>query len=159
MSRGWHTMREQVLESVSATFLEVVEQLTFMFGEPAHKAALLDADGDYVLAQLSFTGDVVGTLSLAVPGECVPEIAANILGLEPEEMESNSMAPDSLGEMLNVICGHVIMAIAGKGADFRLGSPSVVTATPEFLAERVDDPDWLGFLLEENMVLLGLVTE
>lgn len=152
-------MRDQVQQSVGATFLEVVEQLTFMFGEPAPKASLLDADGDYVLAELSFTGDVTGTLSLAVPGECVPEIAANILGLEPEEMESSSMAPDSLGEMLNVICGHVIMAVAGNGADFRLGSPRVVAANPEFLADRVDDPDWLGFLLEENLVLLGLVTE
>lgn len=152
-------MREQILTTVSATFLEVVEQLTFMFGEPTHKSALLDVDGDYVLAQLSFTGDVAGTLSLAVPGACVPEIAANILGLEPEEVEPDSMAADSLGEMLNVICGHVIMAIAGKRADFRLGSPRVVAATPEFLAARVDDPDWLGFTLEENAVLLGLVTE
>lgn len=152
-------MREQILSTVSATFLEVVEQLTFMFGEPTHKSALLDADGDYVLAQLSFTGDVAGTLSLAVPGACVPEIAANILGLEPAEVEPDTMAADSLGEMLNVICGHVIMAIAGKRADFRLGSPRVVAATPEFLAARVDDPDWLGFMLEENTVLLGLVTE
>lgn len=152
-------MREQVIASVSSTFLAVVEQLTFMFGEPAHKAAILEADGEYVLAQLSFTGDVQGVLSLAVPSECVPEIAANILGLEPEEMEAASMAPDSLGEMLNVICGHIIMAIAGKAADFRLGSPAVGPATPDFLAARVDDPDWLGFLLEENIVLLGLVTE
>ena len=152
-------MRNQVLESVSATFLEVVEQLTFMFGEPAPKAGVLDCDGEYVLAQLTFTGDVKGTLSLAVPSDCVPEIAANILGLEPEEMEASSMAPDSLGEMLNVICGHVIMAIAGKGADFRLGAPSVEPATPEFLASCVEDENWLGFLLEENMVLLGLVTE
>lgn len=152
-------MREQVLATVSATFLEVVEQLTFMFGEPTSKSALLDANGDYVLAQISFTGDIAGTLSLAVPCACVPEIAANILGLEPEEVEADAMAPDSLGEMLNVICGHVIMAIAGKGADFRLGSPRVVAATPAFLAARVDDPDWLGFMLEENTVLLGLVTE
>lgn len=152
-------MREQVLATVSSTFLEVVEQLTFMFGEPTRKSALRDADGDYVLAQISFTGDVAGTLSLAVPGSCVPGIAANILGLEPEEMEADAMAMDSLGEMLNVICGHVIMAIAGKRADFRLGSPRVVAATPGFLAARVDDPDWLGFMIEENTVLLGLVTE
>ena len=59
-------MRDQVLESVSSTFLGVVEQLTFMFGEPAHKAALLEADGEYVLAELAFTGDVTGKLSLAV---------------------------------------------------------------------------------------------
>ncbi|MBK7189183.1 MAG: chemotaxis protein CheX [bacterium] len=152
-------MRDDVLTSVSATFLEVVEQLTFMFGEPAAKSGVLDADGDYVLAQLDFTGDVTGRLSLAVPADCVPEIAANILGLEPEEMEASTMAPDSLGEMLNVICGHVIMAIAGKGADFRLGGPEVGPATPEFLAACVDDENWLGFLLEENVVLLGLVTE
>ena len=152
-------MRDQIVESVSATFLQVVEQLTFMFGEPADKGDILDADGDYILAQMGFTGDVNGTLSIAVPADCVAEIAANILGLEPEEMEASSMAADSLGEMLNVICGHVIMAIAGTSADFRLGSPVIVPATTGFLAECVDDSDWLGFLLEENLVLLGLVTE
>ncbi len=152
-------MREQVVTSVSATFLQVVEQLTFMFGEAADKGDILDVDCDYILAQMAFTGDVNGTLSLAVPSDCVAEIAANILGLEPEEMEASSMAPDSLGEMLNVICGHVIMAIAGKSADFGLGSPVIGPATPAFLAQAVEDSDWLGFLLEENLVLLGLVTE
>jgi CheY-specific phosphatase CheX len=152
-------MRDQIVESVSATFLQVVEQLTFMFGEPADKGDILDADGDYILAQMGFTGDVNGTLSIAVPADCVAEIAANILGLEPEEMEASSLAPDSLGEMLNVICGHVIMAIAGKGADFGLGSPVIGPATPAFLAQAAEDSDWLGFLLEENLVLLGLVTE
>ncbi len=152
-------MRDQIVEAVSGTFLQVVEQLTFMFGEPADKGDIVDVDGEYILAQLSFTGDLCGTLSLAVPNDCVPEIAANILGLEPEEMEANSMAPDSLGEMLNVICGHVIMAIAGKGADFKLGSPAIGPATPAFLADAANDSDWLGFLLEENLVLLGLVTE
>jgi len=152
-------MREQVIAAVSATFLAVAEQLAFMFGEPVCKRTVLEADSDYVLARLSFTGDVAGTLSLAVPTGCVPQIAANILGLEPEEMEGDAMARDSLGEMLNVVCGHVIPAIAGKGADFRLGAPAIGPAAAGFLAARVDDPDWLGFLLEENPVLLGLVTE
>jgi hypothetical protein len=53
----------------------------------------------------------------------------------------------------------VILAIAGKGADFRLGSPEVGPASPGFLAACVGDENWLGFLLEENVVLLGLVTE
>lgn len=152
-------MREQVVESVSATFLGIVEQLTFMFGEPAAKSTVLAADDDYVVAHLDFTGDVKGWLSLAVPTGCVAEIAANILGLEVDELDPSSLAPDSLGEVLNVICGHVIMAIAGKNADFRLGGPVLSEASPTFLAEAVSSDDWLGFMLEENMVLLGLYTE
>jgi CheY-specific phosphatase CheX len=152
-------MREQLVQSVSATFLGVVEQLTFMFGEPASKTNVLAADDDYVVAHLDFTGDVNGRLSLAVPSNCVAEIAANILGLEPEELDPSSLAPDSLGEVINVICGHVIISITNKGADFRLGSPVISVATPDFLAAAVASDDWLGFLLDENMVLLGLVTE
>lgn len=152
-------MRDQLVESVSAAFLTVVEQLTFMFGESAAKAGVLDSDDEYVLASLDFTGDVKGRLSLAVPAACVPEIAANIMGLDPGDLEPVSLAPDSLGEMLNVICGHVIPAIAGRSADFRLGAPVVQPATTEFLAACVKDENWLGFLLEEHVVLLGLVTE
>lgn len=152
-------MRDQLVEAVSTTFLTVVEQLTFMFGEPADKAGVLAADDEYVLASVDFTGAVNGKLSLAVPTACVPEIAANIMGLDPGASELVSLAPDSLGEMLNVISGHVIVAIAGKSADFRLGAPFVQPATTEFLTACVNDENWLGFLLEENVVLLGLVTE
>ena len=147
------------MEAVSATFLTIVEQLTFMFGEPSDKSAVLEDDVDYIVAQMDFTGDVKGTLSLAVPADCVVEIAANILGLDPGETEVASMVSDSLGEMLNVICGHVMVAIAGKSADFRLGAPVIGPATPELLADAVHSEDWMGFLLEDNVVLLGLVRE
>jgi len=151
--------RSQLLETVSATFLQVVEQLTFMFGEPTDKSAILDDDVEHVVAGLAFTGDVNGRLSLIAPATCVREIAANILGLEPEELEPESLAPDSLGEMLNVICGHVIMAIAGRNADFRLGSPTIAPAEPDLLVAAVASAEWMGFILDDSPVLLGLVTE
>lgn len=151
--------RVELLDTVSATFLQVVEQLTFMFGEPTDKSVILDDDVEHVVASLAFTGDVNGTLSLVAPADCVREIAANILGLEPDELDPDSLAPDSLGEMLNVICGHVIMAIAGRNADFRLGSPVIAAAGPDFLVTAVASAEWLGFVLDDSPVLLGLVTE
>ena len=46
------------------------------------------------------------------------------------------MAPDSLGELLNVISGHVVMAMASKGADFQPGRPGA--------SARLTQAQWLA---------------
>ncbi len=152
-------MAEYSQETVNATFLDVVEQLTFMFGDPEDKNDLDTDMVDFTLAHVDFTGDQSGTLSVAVPTRITADIAANILGLEPEDLTDRDMLDDALGEMLNVVCGHVIMALLGPGANFKLGSPVVNGIDEAKLGEMVASPDFFGFNLDDSPVLLGLTTE
>lgn len=151
-------MLDMQYDIVSSTFLSVVEQLTFMFGEPIEKSEMKVVGMPFTLARISFVGDLEGTVSAVVPTEILVEIAANILGLEPEDVSAESMAPDAFGEMLNVICGHVIMDLAGPDANFKLGSPKIESVDAAFLGGLQDDPDFQGFLLDDHPVFLGLAT-
>lgn len=144
-------------ETINATFLDVVEQLTFMFGEPEDKTELAFDGGAFTQATMDFDGDVVGTLSVTVPAAITGEIAANILGLDAEDLTDQAMLDDALAEMLNVVCGHVIMAIVGKGANFVLRSPQVVPVDDARLVGMLADPCYVAFNLDESPVLLGLV--
>ena len=146
-------------ETVNSTFLEVVEQLTFMFGEPEDKNELDTENVEFTLAKMSFVGDLPGILSVAVPTSITAEIAANILGLEPEDLSDKAMLEDALGEMLNVVCGHVIMALVGTEANFKLNSPKVSIVDETQLVEMLADPAFVGFDLDDSPVLLGLKTE
>ena len=84
----------------------------------------------WVEARMSFTGDVEGSLAVIVPQELQPEIAANILGLDAELMQQPEVFDDALREMLNVVCGHVIRAIAGPSCSFDLVTPENVSCRP-----------------------------
>jgi len=152
-------MQTSTQEQLSRTFLEVVEQLTFMFGEPEGKDQLEVGGFDFMTAAINFQGDLNGELTIAVPDNITAEIAANILGLEPEDVQSEEMRCDALAEMLNVVCGHVIMAIAGTDANFKLGAPVTGQAERDKLDLMIDSDDYMGLILDDNPVFLGLVLE
>ena len=152
-------MLEISQDKINSTFLDVVEQLTFMFGEPEDKNELDTEAVEFTLAQMSFIGDLPGTLSVVVPTDIKAEIAANILGLEAEDLSDPAMLDDALGEMLNVVCGHVIMALVGTEANFKLNSPQVSVVDESQLVEMLANPAFVGFELDDSPVFLGLTAE
>jgi CheY-specific phosphatase CheX len=152
-------MQNNVQDQVCSTFMEVVEKLTFMFGEVVTKDDVASPGTEFTLASMSFSGDLVGILSVAVPTEVTADIAANILGLEPEDIESEEMRNDALAEMLNVVCGHVIMAMAGKGANFRLETPLTCPVDEMTYKAMMESDDFVGMMLDESPVFLGLKLE
>ena len=152
-------MQNSTQEIVTSTFLGVVEQLTFMFGELVDKEDLSLDGCEMSQAAMNFNGDLVGTLSVAVPSAIMADIAANILGLEPEDIEPDTMLPDALAEMLNVVCGHVIMAMIGTDANFKLESPHIEVLSAEAVQELLGRDDCIGFQLDDSPVLLGLRLE
>lgn len=152
-------MNDSTMHTVSQTFTGVVEQLTFMFGEDVDKGEL-DTEGvAFTSASMTFAGDIAGTVTLVVPTAILGTIAANILGVEPEDISPNTVLADSLGEMLNVICGHLIMDLQGESANFVLGPPRTVAVDGAFVARLCGDDAYLGFLLDDSPVFLGLQME
>lgn len=74
--------------------------------------------------EIDFRGPWVGSLVLAVAGDLLPTLVANMLGEDhPCSAEAQH---DALGEIGNVICGNVLPAIAGPQAIFNLQPPRLV---------------------------------
>jgi CheY-specific phosphatase CheX len=146
-------------EQVQSTFLTVVEKLTFMFGEAVSSADLPPTEGEYFEAWLTFAGTINGRLAVIVPSELTPEIAGNILGLDPADVQPGEMMVDALRELLNVISGHVVMALATNLADFKLSPPEHRQLTEEQWVALCEDPNTAPFLLDESPVLLNLKLE
>lgn len=152
-------MSDNQQQTLASTFLQVVEKLTFMFGEPVETDEIDQDAGPWVEARMAFQGEVNGSLAVIVPEHLQPEIAANILGLDAGDLGEPDLRADALREMLNVACGHVIMALAGSAADFKLQTPSHRVLTPAELADLCDSPDSMGFLLDDEPLLLHLERE
>lgn len=152
-------MTEHNREAVANTFVDVVEKLTFMFGEQASMDDVAPGTDPWVEARMSFTGDVEGSLAVIVPQELQPDIAANILGIGAEAMQQPEVLDDALREMLNVVCGHVIRAIAGPSSRFDLITPVNVELDDDELKTLMADPDTTAYLLDDEPVLMNLKLE
>ncbi|MHB8079953.1 MAG: chemotaxis protein CheX, partial [Candidatus Krumholzibacteriia bacterium] len=105
---------------------------------------------------MNFRGARRGSFSLAAAAGLCPELAANVLGLEPQEAQALERSGDAFQELLNVTCGHVLTAVAGESAVFDLDAPQL---------GRLDDAGWnalralpgaVGFTVEGHPVLLRL---
>jgi len=117
-------METNLSETLFQVAEKTLESLAFMFcfpGEPEEMPAesLTTVDAD-------FSGPFDGVLRMTVTEEVLPELAVNMLGMEESDAISLDEQQDALGEALNVICGNLLPAIAGKKAIFEIARPRVV---------------------------------
>lgn len=142
---------------VETTFLEVVERLAFMFGDPCSAEDVAETDGTWLSASIPFRGTVTdGTISLAIPEALCAEIAANILGLDTEDISSDFVSRDSFKEMLNVVAGHIVPELQGEHGGFDLGVPELNELAAETVWRAADWEQATCFDLDGSPVVLTL---
>lgn len=145
---------------LSEIFCSVLENQAYMFGEPIEEGEEIPpASGDYLQARMRFMGPFRGELSLTVPAEVCPEIAANVLGLEPDDERVAESSEDALKELLNVTCGQVLTALAGEDPVFDLTVPEVKAVDDGQWESLLASSDTAAFIVEDAPVLLHLDTE
>lgn len=87
-------------------------------------------------ASVAFDGPFSGKLFVSISEGMMDPLAANMLGLEPgEEPPEGVMVKDGLKELLNVICGNLLPAIAGETVIFNISAPELLEdpSPPELL--------------------------
>lgn len=138
---------------LSEVFQLVLQQFTFMYGEPAEKDVLPDPGDDLMLARMTFCGAQGGAMALAAPAALCGEMAANILA-EDDVAVPVYRGADALGEVLNMACGHVTSSLDDDAVDL---SPPVVThlSRPEW-DEMASASHSIAFVVEDRPVLLSL---
>ena len=135
-------------------FPKVLEKQVFMFAEEIPLEEAVAPDLEWVEARISFHGPFTGALSMAIPREIEYEIAANFLGKDADDPAVAACADDSLKEILNVVCGHMLTALAGETPVFDLSIPSVVPLTGEAREDLAAQPGALGFDVEGKPAIL-----
>lgn len=126
-------MNQDMRQILDETLCEVLEKQAFLFAEETEADELPPQQGKILSAQISFSGNFSGTISLYVTEKMCCEIAANFLGVDADAADTVTKAPDALKEILNVICGNFLTAAAGDGPVFDLAIPQ---------ASEYDDSEW-----------------
>jgi CheY-specific phosphatase CheX len=140
-------------EMVRGVFAKVLEKQVFLFAEDLDVSEIPDG-GDWVEARMAFHGPFGGSISLALPKEAELEIAANFLGKDADDPDVAKCAEDSIKEILNMVCGHMLTALAGEDPVFDLSIPKVHALSDADRSALADLPDVLGFDVEGKPALL-----
>lgn len=116
---------ERLLELAAGVFQEAA----FCFIEP------LDGDvppaDELLVAGIPFTGTLRGRLQIAAPPVFASLLAANLLGLDPDEEDVAAQCEGALGELLNMVAGQLFCECLGADNDIQLGLPETQTMSGE----------------------------
>lgn len=132
-------MKQQIKETLYRVAEDILEKLAFIFSFPEEERESIDYDSA-VAARVSFRGPFTGTLVMVVSDQILPELAGNMLGLDDGEVSTLDQQHDALKELINVICGNLLPAVAGKQSIFNVDAPEIISKDEPILSGDGPDP-------------------
>jgi CheY-specific phosphatase CheX len=132
----------------------VLQDFAFMFAEPPEDDA--PPMEPCIAVNMQFHGPISGAALLAVPVSLASELAANVLGVDPDEGESPEVALDAVKELLNVTTGNLVTALAGEDPIFDLSIPERVPFDHATWAAQCAQPGTFVLLVEDRPLLFSV---
>ena len=140
-------MVEDVLGAIRSVAGQVLEDMTFLFTEEFDGGEPLEAD--LVAAELEFKAEKSGRIRVVADCGLCREMAANMLGTDPDDPESDEKCRDALGEYVNVIGGILMEHLFPGASDHSIGVPKVMCSiSPDELS--TNDGDVTVSLIDEE---------
>jgi CheY-specific phosphatase CheX len=119
-------MEQQLKSILTAVTNDTLEKLAFLFAF-ADEERDIDSPDPAVVGRVDFNGHFKGFLMMRISESVVPELASNMLGLDDDAQISETQQQDALQELLNVICGNALPAIAGDQVEFSIAAPEILS--------------------------------
>jgi hypothetical protein len=116
--------------SLADMTIRMLERTAMVLAEPAPGHD--DSPAPTRFARIHYRGPSQGTILLAGTDGFCRELAASLLGVEPDEINLDREGLDALKEMANIVGGSVILALSAGQCAFTLGLPETMPA-PESL--------------------------
>jgi len=142
-------MEQQLKSILTAVANDTLEKLAFLFAF-ADEERDHDSPDPAVVGRVEFDGYFDGFLTMRISDSVIPELACNMLGLDDEAQVSNTQQQDALKELLNVICGNALPAIAGDEVEFNIATPEILPAMDSAHPDRIDNPACIARLMLEE---------
>jgi hypothetical protein len=114
-------------ERLGTVVAELLESAVFIFAEDA---AITPWDASVLWsAHLEMEHEEKVDLALCVPKELGLTLAANLLGLEPDEEDAKQGLCDAVGEMANMLAGILAVDLFGGDVVCRISVPQTAEET------------------------------
>ncbi len=117
-------MPEQRTATLTTIFSDVLADLAFMFNDDSDEVQY-SSDELWLESSVSYRGVAAGTLRLRCTRTFSVTLAANLLGVDPTDIDSDAKADDAVKEFMNIVCGQLITALHGTEHVFDLTIPEI----------------------------------
>jgi chemotaxis protein CheY-P-specific phosphatase CheC len=119
-------MEQQLKSILTSVTSATLEKLAFLFAFPDNER-VNDGPDPAVVGRVDFNGNFDGSLVMRVSACVIPELANNMLGLDDDAETSQAEQQDALKEILNIICGNALPAMAGHQVEFKIEAPEILS--------------------------------
>ena len=114
-------------------------------------------EGTQITGSVSFAGKVMGSLNIQLDDNFARIMAAAMLGIELDEIESDEEVHDVIGELCNIIGGDLKSRLCDTGFACQLSIPCI-TSGDHF---KIESKGWvrkerLGFRHQEHTALVEI---
>jgi chemotaxis protein CheX len=108
-----------------------------------------------ITGMVGLAGTYTGILSIHCPQDLAMKITSNMLGMDVEEIGED--VNDALGEIANMLGGHVKQVLSKGGMDLNLSLPTVIFGS-EYSVNCMSDKDCviIPFSWHDDKFLVGL---
>ena len=114
-------------ENLAGLVIDALERTAFVLADPVDEEGREELPQADHFARINYSGPANGSVFLAASSGFLQELAASMLGVEPEEID-NDQGQDALTETTNIVGGLVTLHLGGSDRCLTLGLPSAVEA-------------------------------
>ncbi len=119
-------MIEVLEELVKGAVTEVFGTMLSIKTEPDASLKLMSNGNRHVASSVGFIGQITGVVFIYSHETFAKLSTSRMLGMDPSEIDSEELVNDSMGELGNMVVGHIKSRLCDRGMDCVLTIPSIV---------------------------------
>jgi flagellar motor switch protein FliN len=144
-------------DRIAGAVEDVFETMFSVKLEPTATVSAASLTGVRNVSSVCFAGDATGIVSIHVGTDLCRRMAANMLGMKPEEIEGGDEIDDMLAELSNIVGGNLKSALTDTGLRCALSTPSCTTGS-NFMIEslNLERYERFAFQTEDHIVFVEM---
>lgn len=119
-------MIDVLQDLVKGAVTEVFGTMLSIKTAPMETFRLCSEGEQHVASSVGFIGQVTGIIFIYSKDNFARVITSRMLGMDPKEVEGEEMVNDSMGELGNMVVGHIKSRLCDQGLNCVLTIPSIV---------------------------------
>lgn len=144
-------MIDVLQELVKGAVSEVFSTMLSITTQPDPSLKLINNSSQHIASSVGFVGQITGVIFIYSDDAFARVITSRMLGMDPKDVDEDEMVNDSMGELGNMVLGHIKSRLCDRGLSCVLTIPSIIRGT-QFSIEPVTNATRLvlGFRCDEK---------